>query len=141
MVMSIWNYRHFIYASILAELKGRFARSKLGMFWSILHPLAQSTIYAVVLSEILSAKLHGIDDKAAYSIYLIAGLASWNLFIEIFNRCLTVFIDYAGVLKKRLYFLVYAFRLLSGGGALVNHILLLFAAAVVFFLFLAISHM
>lgn len=134
MVMSIWNYRHFIYASILAELKGRFARSKLGLFWSILHPLAQSTIYAVVLSEILSAKLHGIDDKAAYSIYLIAGLASWNLFIEIFTRCLTVFIDYAGVLKKIVFPRV-CLPIIVWGGALVNHLLLLFAAAIVFLFF------
>lgn len=134
MVVSIWNYRHFIYASILAELKGRFARSKLGLFWSILHPLAQSTIYAVVLSEILSAKLHGIDDKAAYSIYLIAGLAGWTLFTEIFTRCLTVFIDYAGVLKK-IVFPRACLPIIVWGSVLINHLLLLSAAAVVFLFF------
>jgi lipopolysaccharide transport system permease protein len=134
MIRSVWRYRHFITASVVAELRSRFARSKLGLFWSILHPLAQSTIYAVVLSEFLSAKLHGIDDKAAYSIYLIAGMAGWNLFLEIFNRCLTVFVEYSGALKK-IVFPRICLPIIVWGGALVNHILLLLAACVVFLFF------
>ena len=66
----------------------------------ILNPLAQATIFAVVLSEVLVTKIPDIDNKAAYAIYLMAGMAAWGLFAEIMTRCTTVFIDYSNTLKK-----------------------------------------
>lgn len=131
---ALWRYRHFISASIIGELKGRFARSRLGLFWSVLHPLAQATIFALVLAEVLGAKLAGMDNKAAYPIYLISGLAAWGLFSEILNRCLTVFIEYAGTMKK-IAFPRICLPVIVGGGALLNHVLLLAAMTVVFLFF------
>jgi lipopolysaccharide transport system permease protein len=134
MLTALWRYRHFILASILGEFKGRFARSKLGLFWSVLHPLAQAAIFSLVLAEVLGARISGIDDNAAYPIYLMAGLAAWSLFSEILNRCLTVFIDYAGALKK-IAFPRICLPVIVWGGALLNHLLLLTAIAVVFLFF------
>ena len=75
-ILSIWQFRHFVVSSIKAEFMGRFARSKLGAMWMILNPLAQATIFAIVLSEVLKAKLPNIDNKAAYAIYLMAGMSA-----------------------------------------------------------------
>lgn len=131
MIKTLWSFRHFVVTSIWGELKGRFARSKLGLLWSVLHPLAQATIFAVVLSEVLGAKLGNIDNKAAYPIYLVAGLAGWNLFTEILNRCLTIFVEYSDTLKK-IAFPRLCLPLIIWGTAMINHILLVIAAAVVF---------
>jgi lipopolysaccharide transport system permease protein len=131
---AIWAYRNFIYASIKSELKGRFARSRLGAAWFILHPLAQAAIFAVVLSEVLAAKLPGIDDKAGYAIYLMAGMAAWGLFAEIVNRCTSIFLEYAGALKK-ISFPRLCLPVIVAGNALLNHFLLLVAIAVVFLFF------
>jgi len=131
---ALWHYRHFVLTSILGDLRGRFVRSRLGLFWSILHPLAQATIFALVLAEVLGAKLSGIDNKAAYPIYLMAGMAAWSLFSEILNRCLSVFIDNAGVMKK-IAFPRICLPIIVWGSALLNHLLLLGAIAVVFAFF------
>jgi lipopolysaccharide transport system permease protein len=121
-------------SSIKAEFRGRFARSKLGAIWMILNPLAQATIFAVVLSEVLAARLPNIDNKAAYAIYLMAGTAAWGLFSEILTRCTTVFIDYSNTLKK-IAFPRLCLPLIVGGSALLNHLLLLAAIVVVFLFF------
>ncbi|WP_394777526.1 ABC transporter permease [Undibacterium sp.] len=134
LLLSIWRYRHFIFSSIKAEFRGRFARSKLGALWMILNPLAQATIFALVLSEVMGARLPNVDNKAAYAIYLMAGTAAWGLFSEIMNRCTTVFIDYANTLKK-IAFPRLCLPLIVGGSALLNHLLLLVAIAVVFLFF------
>lgn len=131
MFLAVWRYRHFILASIFGELKGRFARSRLGLFWSVLHPLAQAAIFALVLAEVLGAKLPGIEDKAAYPIYLLAGMAAWALFTEILTRCITVFVDYGSTLKK-IAFPRICLPVIVWGGALLNHVLLLLAIMVVF---------
>lgn len=133
-LVSLWAFRHFIVSSIKAEFRGRFARSKMGALWMILNPLAQASIYAIVLSEVLAAKLPHVDSKSAYAVYLMAGTAAWGLFSEILTRCTTVFIDYANTLKK-IAFPRLCLPLIVAGSALVNHLLLL-AAIVVIYLFL-----
>ena len=134
MISALWRYRHFIIASILGELRRRFARSRIGLVWSVLHPLAQATIFAVVLAEIISAKLPGVNNKGAYPIYLMSGMAAWGLFSEILGRCLTVFSDYAGPMKK-IAFPRICLPVIVFGVALLNHILLLAAIIVVYLFF------
>ncbi|MBX9899648.1 MAG: ABC transporter permease [Burkholderiaceae bacterium] len=134
LLLSLWQYRHFVRSSIQAEFRGRFARSKLGALWMILNPLAQATIFAIVLSEVLAAKLPNIDNKSAYAIYLMAGTAAWGLFAEIVTRCTTVFIDYSNTLKK-IAFPRLCLPLIIGGSALLNHLLLLAAIGIVFLFF------
>lgn len=97
----------------------------------ILNPLAQASIYAIVLSEVLAAKLPHVDSKSAYAVYLMAGTAAWGLFSEILTRCTTVFIDYANTLKK-IAFPRLCLPLIVAGSALVNHLLLLAAIAVIY---------
>ncbi len=131
MLSALWRYRYFVMASIVGELRGRFARSRLGLLWSILHPLAQAAIFALVLAEVLGAKLGGIDDKAAYPMYLLAGMAAWTLFSEIVSRSMTVFIEYSATLKK-IAFPRICLPVIVWGSALLNHALLIVAIAVVF---------
>ncbi|TNE95254.1 MAG: ABC transporter permease [Gammaproteobacteria bacterium] len=100
MFRSLWQYRHFVISSIRNEFISRFARSKLGGLWMIINPLAQVAIYALILSNVLAAKLPGIDNKYAYAIYLMAGLLAWNLFNEIICRCLNLFIEQGNLMKK-----------------------------------------
>lgn len=97
---SVWKYRYFIYTSVKSDFKSRVARSRLGLLWLVIAPLSQVLMYAFVLSSLMSQRLPGIDNKFSYSIYLLSGFLGWFLFVDIFNRCLTMFIDNANVLKK-----------------------------------------
>lgn len=128
---ALWRYRFFIVASIASELKARYARSRFGMLWHVLNPLAQAAIFAVVLSDVLGAKLPGVADKAAYPLYLLSGMAAWTLFADILRRSLTMFIEFAGPLKK-LAFPRLALPVIIIGNALVTHGLLLGATFFVF---------
>ncbi|MBK7665049.1 MAG: ABC transporter permease [Sterolibacteriaceae bacterium] len=134
LLLNLWAYRHFIVASIKSEQIRRFARSSLGALWFILHPIAQSAIFALVLSEVLSAKLPGIANKAGYAIYLMAGMAAWGLFAEIVTRSTTIFIEYSSALKK-IAFPRMCLPVIVGGSALFNHVLLLAAICIVFAFF------
>lgn len=95
-----WRYRFYILSTIATEFRARVARSRLGMLWVIIAPLAQIATYALVLSAVMSQRLPGIDNRFSYAIYLIAGFAAWFLFAEIVNRAVTVFIDNGNALKK-----------------------------------------
>jgi lipopolysaccharide transport system permease protein len=131
MLRSLWLYRHFVFSSIRNELICRFARSKLGGLWMIINPLAQVAIYALILSNILAAKLPGIDNKYAYAIYLMAGMLGWNLFSEIISRCLNLFIE-QGNLMKKIRFPRIALPSIVLGSCLLNNIFLLAAMLAIF---------
>ncbi|WP_024352435.1 ABC transporter permease [Aurantimonas coralicida] len=134
MLRSLWDYRYFILSSIRGELKGRFARSYLGGFWFILHPLAQSLIFSIVLAEVMRARMANIDSPAAYPIYLLSGMAAWGLFAEILNRSMTIFIEQASAMKK-IAFPRLCLPVIVWGSAIINHLLLLLAIAVIFVFF------
>ena len=63
MFRDLWQYRYFVLSSIRNEVTNRFARSKLGGLWMIINPLSQVLIYALILSNVLAAKLPGIDNQ------------------------------------------------------------------------------
>lgn len=134
MLRSLWRYRHFIMASIRGEMKGRFARSRLGGLWFLLNPLAQALIFSIVLSQVLRARMPDTDVDGAYSIYLLAGLAAWSLFAEILGRSTTIFIEQASVMKK-ISFPRLCLPVIVWGSALTSHVLLIAAILVVFLFF------
>lgn len=100
MVRSLWNYRDFVRASVAREVRLRYAGSALGALWQILSPLAMIAIYTVVFSSVMKARLTGIDDRYAYTIYVCCGLLAWNMFSEILVRSQTMFLENANLLKK-----------------------------------------
>ena len=131
LLLAVWRYRYFILSSIRNDLRLRFIRSKLGGLWMIIHPLAQVLIFATILSEVLSAKLPGIDNKYAYALYLMAGTLGWTLFNDGVTRSLTLFID-NGNLMKKMAFPRICLPIITGGTALINNVLLLAAILAVF---------
>jgi lipopolysaccharide transport system permease protein len=62
LVRSLWAYRGFILGSVKREFQSRYRNSLLGGVWTILNPLAMIVVYTVVFSQVMHAKLPGIDD-------------------------------------------------------------------------------
>jgi lipopolysaccharide transport system permease protein len=131
--IELWQYRQFVISSIRNELKSRFARSKLGGLWVIVNPLSQVLIYALILSNVLAAKMPGVDNTYGYAIYLMAGLLAWSLFVEIITRCLNLFIV-QGNLMKKMSFPRITLPCIVTGSCLLNYILLFAAMLVIFVL-------
>ena len=97
---TLWSHRHFVVQSVRDDYRGRFARSRIGTAWMVLHPLMMALVYAIVLSEVLSLKLQNIDSRAGYALYLLSGIVAWSIFADVLNRGVTMFIDSKGILTK-----------------------------------------
>lgn len=131
MILAVWAYRFFIISSIKTEFRSRFVRSKFGGLWIVLHPLALVLIYALILSQIMTAKLPDVASQYAYPIYILSGMVGWTLFSEILGRSLTVFIDNGNLLKK-MSFPKLTLPLIVIGTALINFSLIFILMFVVF---------
>lgn len=100
MVQSLWAYRGFILGSVKREFQARYRNSLLGVAWMVINPLAMITVYTVIFSQVMKARLEGVDSTFAYSIYLCAGVLTWGFFADIVGRAQNVFLGHANLLKK-----------------------------------------
>lgn len=120
MLRSIWQYRQFILSCIKREFLARYKGSVLGIVWSILQPLSMIFVYTVIFSEVMRAKLVGMDaDKMAYSIYLCSGVLTWDFFTQSAMAGVNVFLG-NGNLMKKLAFPRICLPMISVGSAFLN---------------------
>jgi len=97
---AVWSYRGFIIGSVKREFQSRYRNSLLGAAWTVLNPLAMIIVYTVIFSQVMKARLPGVENGFAYSIYLCAGVLTWGLFAEITGRGQNVFLEHANLIKK-----------------------------------------
>lgn len=115
----IWEYRGFILGNVKREFQSKYRNSLLGVTWSVLNPLSMIVVYTVIFSQVMRAKLPGVDSQYAYSIYICAGILTWGLFADIIIRSQNVFLDNANLIKK-LNFPKICLPITVIGSALVN---------------------
>ncbi|MEO8013080.1 MAG: ABC transporter permease [Polaromonas sp.] len=100
MVAAVWAYRGFVTGSVKREFQSKYRNSVLGAAWTVLNPLAMIVVYTLIFSQVMRAKLPGVDSAFAYSIYLCAGILTWGLFAEITGRAQNIFLENANLIKK-----------------------------------------
>ena len=100
MLRECWDFRGFILSSVKRNFVSRYLGTHLGFFWAIAQPLAMILIYTLVFAELMKSALPGHDSKYAYSVYLCAGMLTWQLFSDLLNRSVGIFVQNAGLLKK-----------------------------------------
>jgi len=100
LLRSAWTYRGFISGSVKREFQLRYRNSMLGAAWMVINPLAMILVYTVIFSQMMRARLPGVESHLGYSIYLCAGTLTWGFFSEVISRAQNVFIEQANLIKK-----------------------------------------
>lgn len=100
MLRPVWAYRGFVLGNVKREFQLKYRNSLLGAAWTVLQPLAMILVYTVIFSQIMRAKLPGVDSTFGYSIFLCSGILTWGLFSEITTRSQNMFLENANLLKK-----------------------------------------
>lgn len=100
MARAVWSYRGFVLGSVKREFQTRYRNSLLGAAWTILNPLSMIIVYTVIFSQLMKARLPGVDNGLAYGIYLCAGIIAWGFFAEVIGRSQSVFLEHANLIKR-----------------------------------------
>jgi lipopolysaccharide transport system permease protein len=99
-IKALWVYRGFVISSVKREFQGKYANSIFGLAWNVINPLSMIVVYTVIFAQVMRARLPGVEDTFAYSIFLCSGILTWGLFAEITSRSQVMFIDNGNLLKK-----------------------------------------
>ena len=82
MLKNIWiNFKKYSFLMgqmVSRDFKVKYKRSVLGIVWSLLYPLLQMTVMAIVFSQMFKFRMEGVN----YLVYLMTGLVMFNYFSE-----------------------------------------------------------
>lgn len=76
------------------EVKRKYARSYLGIVWSVLNPLMSMTVLSMIFSTIFKRSIEN------FPIYYLTGSILWSLFSEATNSAMTALVDNRTMLMK-----------------------------------------
>ncbi len=76
------------------EIKRKYARSYLGIVWSVLNPLMSMAVLSMIFSTIFKRSIEN------FPIYYLTGSIFWNLFTGATNSAMTALVDNKAMLMK-----------------------------------------
>lgn len=117
-----YSQRNLIRQLVGREVKGRYAGSSIGIYWSIINPLLMLAVYTYIFSVILRVRLGDEPGITNFALYLFCGFLAWNGFQEIVQRSTTVIVDNA-LLIKNLSFPSKALLISIGINSIINEMI------------------
>ena len=96
LITHLYQYRRYIWRNAWNELRYRYAGTKMGIFWNVLHPLVVIGLYTLIFSWIFPLRAQ----SGSYVLYLTSGLLAWRVFAETIQRGGNAFIEHARYLKR-----------------------------------------
>jgi ABC-type polysaccharide/polyol phosphate export permease len=107
---SIWRCRYFWLSLVKMDLRTRYRGSILGMGWSLLHPIAMTSILCLVFHQVFHT------DIKEYAPFLLAGLATWNyLTMTTLQGCQCFFLAESYIRQYPAPLAIYPLRTALGG--------------------------
>lgn len=88
------QYLFVIRELVARETKRKYARSRLGILWSVLNPLLSMTVLSMIFSTIFKKSIEN------YPIYYLTGFLIWNMFTLATNTAMTALVDNKQLLLK-----------------------------------------
>lgn len=73
---ALWAYRNLIRELAVRDIKIRYKRSVLGVFWTMLAPLLNMVVLTLVFSALLHAQIEN------YPVYFLTGSLFWTFFAQ-----------------------------------------------------------
>ncbi len=90
----LWQYFFVIHELTLREIKRKYARSALGILWSVLNPLMTMVVMSLIFSTMFSRSIEN------FPIYYLTGQIFWTLFSTATNQSMTALVDNKNLLIK-----------------------------------------
>lgn len=113
---------------VIKDIKTRYRKSVLGVFWTLLNPLLMMIVLSVVFSNIFKF------DIANYPVYILSGQVIFSFFSEATSNAMLSIIGNAPLIKK-VYIPKYTFPFASIISSLIN-VMASFSALIIVMLFM-----
>ena len=119
-IADLFTYRHLCWNLVGADLRARFRRSRLGILWAVIQPLAFALMIAAVWGGMFN-----LTDYWGFAIYVFSGTILWEFFSNVVVGSQDALKGAEGYLKQtRVPFFIFQLRI-----PFTSLVILLFAIA------------
>lgn len=95
--------KYLISALVKRDIMGRYKGSIFGVIWSIIEPIVLLIIYTIVFGLLFGLRMEDDPSLSAYALEVFCGIIVWLAINEGLNRCTTVVIENASLVKKVIF--------------------------------------
>ena len=94
--------RSLLWAFAQRDFRTRYRTSAIGWAWSLIQPLANLAVFALVFSVVFRAPAPplGNGEGSSYVLYLFTGFIAWNLFSGLLNISMSSLRESGALLRK-----------------------------------------
>jgi ABC-2 type transport system permease protein len=114
--LGLWAYRNLVVEMAIRDIKIRYKRSVLGVFWTMLAPLLNMVALTLVFSALLKQQIEN------YPVYYLSGSLFWTFFAQTTSSAASQTLD-ANDMTKRIFIPRSVFVAAAVGVGLVNLVL------------------
>ena len=91
---SLYRYKYLLYVLVLRDIKRKYRRSVLGVFWSLLNPIMMMVITAMVFSTVFRFAIEN------YVLYLLIGQVAFTFYSESTRFAMNSILENSPLIKK-----------------------------------------
>lgn len=107
------KYKDLLKELVARDIKIRYRRSVLGMFWTILNPILMMCVFTIVFSRLFQSDIEN------FTVYFLCGNVIWSFMTESTNNALNSIVGNQSLIKK-VYIPKYFFPISKVMSSLVN---------------------
>ncbi len=100
MAKVLLHNRYLIRELVSRDIHTRYVGSLVGVFWSVLNPLLQLSIYTVIFGKVLEQRFDETASTGRFALFLFCALLPWMAVQEAVTRSARSFIENANLIKK-----------------------------------------
>lgn len=128
MIRNFKKYQPLLKELVIKDIKIRYRKSILGVFWTLLNPLLMMIVLSVVFSNIFKFAIEN------YPVYILTGQVIFTFFSDATNSAMVSVLSNASLIKK-IYIPKYMFVFASIISSLIN-VMASFSALIIVMLFM-----
>jgi lipopolysaccharide transport system permease protein len=102
-VRSLWSHGYLAWETAKRELLAINKGTMLGLGWLVLRPGLQALTYVVVVSFVFSVKFGSSGSHLSYALYVLSGMAPWQITARVFEDSPTLIRARIEMLKQIVY--------------------------------------
>jgi ABC-type polysaccharide/polyol phosphate export permease len=96
MLGALWARRELVGTLAARDIRARYQQSILGMYWTVVNPLATAAVFTVVFSIIARVPV----GQTPSAVFILSGLVPWSFFANALTNATNSLVGMAGLLTR-----------------------------------------
>ncbi|MFO8056061.1 MAG: ABC transporter permease [bacterium] len=102
-LVSLFSHRRLLWQMTLRDLRGKYAGSLMGLFWTVINPLLLLAVFTFIFAVVFKAKFGEDVSVGISSLYILCGILPWLALADGVGRSGSVVLENKNLVTRALF--------------------------------------